>query len=202
MLNWRCEMTNILERPFIVEDLKQFLYCKRIVFYERCMPGVRPRTFSMDAGKEDHEETRHNAHRRTFAQMGLEKGEREFDVDLTDTLLNLRGKLDEVVTTESGEVFPVEYKGTEKVADNHRLQVVAYAVLLESARGKPVTRGYIYLTPLRKAKKLTITPEDKANMRGVLTELGRMVAQEIMPPPTPVRSRCMGCEFRRFCNDV
>jgi CRISPR-associated exonuclease Cas4 len=195
-------MTNNLERLFIVEDLKQFLYCKRIVFYERCMPGVRPRTFSMDAGKEDHDETRHNAHRRTFAQMGLEKGEREFDVDLTDATLKLRGRLDEVVTTESGEVFPVEYKGTEKVADNHRLQVIAYATLLEAVRGKPVTRGYIYLTPLRKAKKLSITPEDKTRMRDLLTELEQMVVGEIMPPPTSVRSRCLGCEFRRFCNDV
>jgi len=156
----------------------------------------------MDAGKEDHEETRNNAHRRTFVQMGLEKGVREFDVDLTATELNLRGKLDEVVTTDTGAIFPVEYKGTDKVADNHRLQVIAYAMLLESVRGKPVTRGYIYLTPLRKARKLTITPEDKARVRDLLTELRQMVEGEIMPPPTAIRSRCMGCEFRRFCNDV
>lgn len=190
------------ERPFIVEDLKQFLYCPRIMFYERCMPGVRPRTFSMDAGHEDHLEARQNAQRRTFVQMGVENGRREFDIDIIDTDLNLHGKLDEVVMTETGELFPVEYKGTRKVADNHRLQVVAYAVLLERARGVEVKRAYVYLIPMRKARLLKINPEDKQQLYETLDVMTAIVMAEEMPPPTPVRSRCQGCEFRRFCNDV
>lgn len=190
------------DHPFIVENLKQYLYCPRIVYYERCMPGVRPVTFSMEAGHEDHEEARHNARRRTYAQMGLEQGERAFDVDIIDPELNLHGRLDEVVTTDTGELIPVEYKGARKVADNHRLQLVTYAILLERARGVEVTRGYIYLIPLRKARLLTIKPEDKQAVHALLDEMSGMVHNEIMPPPTTVPARCEGCEFRRFCNDV
>lgn len=190
------------ERPFIVENLKQFVYCRRIVFYERCMPGVRPRTFSLNAGHEDHIEAKRNAKRRSFSQMGFEQGQREFDVEIFDESLNLHGKLDEVVTTNGGEVFPVEYKSSAKVSDNHRLQVFAYALLLEAARQVKVEHAYIYLIPLRKARIMPITPEDKLRVRDMLAELSDMVTKESMPTPTLVRSRCQGCEFRRFCNDV
>jgi CRISPR-associated exonuclease Cas4 len=195
-------MMNNPEKPFIVEDLKQYLYCPRIVFYAHCMPGIRPRTFSMDAGHDDHQEARHNARRRTFTQMGVENGQREFDVDIVNAELNLHGRLDEVVTTDTGEVFPVDYKATDKVADNHRMQLAAYATLLEADRHVTVNRGYIYLIPLRKARLIKIGHEDKQTVFELLETMTAMVAEEVMPPPTSIRSRCHGCEFRRFCNDV
>jgi CRISPR-associated exonuclease Cas4 len=195
-------MTNRNEKPLIVENLKQFVFCPRIVFYERCMPGVRPVTFAMQDGHDEHEDTRENAKRRTFTQMGLEKGEREFDLDIVDEGLNLRGKLDEVIISPQGDVIPVDYKASEKVRDGHRMQLAAYAVLLENARGVQVTRGYIYLIPLRKARKLTIGDEEKGQIRLMLKKIEQMVRQEEMPPPTTERARCVGCEFRRFCNDV
>lgn len=190
------------EHPYIVENLKQFVYCRRIPFYERCMPHVRPRTYSMDAGHEDHLEARHNARRRSFSQMGFESGRREFDVEIVSESLNLHGKLDEIVTTDSGEIIPVEYKGSRKVSDNHRLQAVAYALLLETERQVTIDRAYIYLIPLRKSMIINITTADKQHVREMLAELDEMVRKESMPAPTFVRSRCQGCEFRRFCNDV
>ena len=33
-----------------VIDLKQYEYCPRIVYYEYCLPGVRPTTYKMAAG--------------------------------------------------------------------------------------------------------------------------------------------------------
>jgi len=195
-------MTDSLERLFIVEDLKQYGYCPRIVFYTRCMPGIRPRTFSMEAGRDDHDEARRSARRRTFVQMGLESGRREFDVDIVCPALNLRGKLDEVVTADSGEVIPVDYKAAGKAAENHRLQLAAYALLLEADRRTTVHRGYIYLIPTRQARLVKLRPADKQTVRQLLAEMSQIVDAEAMPPPTPVRARCAGCEFRRFCNDV
>ena len=195
-------MNNNGERPFLVEDLKQYLYCPRIVFFERCMPGIRPRTFAMDVGHEDHLEAQHNARRRSLATLNITEGERTFNVDIVDAELNLHGKLDEVVTTREGELIPVEYKSGLKLAENHRVQVAAYALLLERARLVEVTRAFVYLIPKRKMQSLKVTAEDKARVQTLLATLSRMVATEDMPAPTPERSRCAGCEFRRFCNDV
>lgn len=190
------------ERPLRVEDLKQYLYCARIVFFERCMPGIRPRTYAMDVGHEDHEEAQRNARRRSLAALNISDGERLFNVDIVDNELRLHGKLDEVVRTPEGEMIPVEYKSARKLVETHRMQVAAYALLLESAWSVEVTRGYVYLMPLRKIRSVKITGEDKQRVLDTLAALSRMVATENMPAPTPERARCAGCEFRRFCNDV
>lgn len=195
-------MTNSDDRPFLVEDLKQYLYCPRIVFFERCTPGIRPRTYAMDVGHEDHLEAQHNARRRSLAALNIAEGERTFNVDIIDVVLNLHGRLDEVVTTPDGEKIPVEYKSARKLALNHRIQIAAYALLLERAAGVAVTRAFVYLMPLRKMQSVKVTDEDKARVQELLAALSSMVTAENMPLPTTERARCVGCEFRRFCNDV
>lgn len=191
-----------LEKPFIVENLKQYHYCPRIVFFDKCMPGVRPQTIHMVVGREDHEAARRNAQRRSFVPMGLANGQRAFDVDLIDPTINLRGRLDEIITTEAGEMIPVEYKATRQVSNNHHRQVAAYAVLIERVFQVHVTRGFVYLIPLRKVRPVNIQPEDKQQVLASLEAMANMVHHEIIPPPTEVRARCVNCEFRRFCNDV
>lgn len=190
------------ERPFIVEDLKQALYCRRIVFYERCTPGVRPRTYQMDVGHQDHIDARQNARRRSLSGLNIAVKQRSFDVDVIDAELALRGRLDEVVVSADGEVIPVEYKTARKLAANHRLQIAAYALLLERAYDVPVSRALVYFIPMRKTQIISIAEADKRQVETVLLEIRAMVMGEHMPDPTPERSRCTGCEFRRFCNDV
>lgn len=190
------------ERPLLVEDLKQYLFCPRIVFFERCMPGIRPRTHAMDIGHEDHAEAQHNARRRSLSALKITTGERSFNVDIIDSELNLHGKLDEVVTTPDGGQIPVEYKSTRKLADNYRVQIAAYALLLERAASIEVTCAYVYLMPLRKTRSVKVTIEDKKNVRELIAAINRMITSENMPVATIERARCAGCEFRRFCNDV
>lgn len=191
-----------LESPFIVENIKQFLYCPRIVFFERCLPGIRPRTFAMDAGHEDHIEARRNALRRLMPDREFDGAQRTFDIDIIDPAINLRGRLDEVIVTRQGETIPVEYKAARKITPAHRIQVTAYALLLERQSGKAVSQAYIYLIPTRKTHLLPITLEDRAVVEQILMSLQTMIAHEHMPEPTAIRARCSVCEFRRFCNDV
>jgi CRISPR-associated exonuclease Cas4 len=194
--------TDDIERFITVEDLKQHVYCPRITWFARCLHRLRPHTYSMKAGAEDHEEARLNARRRSLSALGVEEGTRAFDVHVIDHELKLNGKLDEVVTSASGEIIPVEYKSTRNLADHHRVQAAAYALLLERTRRVVVSRAYIYFIPLRKMRALTITPEDKAQVLEVLGRVKAMNAAEMLPDPTPERGRCTACEFRRFCNDV
>ena len=118
-----------------VTDLKQFSYCGRAVYDERCLPHIRPRTFKMDAGRDEHKLEQKRATRRTLRKYAVAEGKRTFDVVLTDPALGLTGMLDEVVTSATGEQFPVDYKLANQVSDNHRLQLAAYAHLLEQQSG-------------------------------------------------------------------
>lgn len=185
-----------------VTDIKQFDYCARVIFFEQCLPHIRPRTYKMDVGRDEHENERKRAARRTLTGYGEIDGQRQFDVKLASASLGLTGEVDEVVITTTGAVFPVDYKLAKHARRNYKLQLTAYALLLEDAEGVTISHGYLYLIPVRKLVKVTITPKLRAAVIMCVEDAHAMLAEEQMPPPTSVRTRCPACEFRRFCNDV
>jgi CRISPR-associated exonuclease Cas4 len=111
--------------------LKEYTFCPRVLYYENCLPDLQPSTFKMQAGVMAHEREREKAARRTLKAYHLPAGERHFDVAVRDDDLGLTGEIDEVVVTESG-VYIVDYKLAWKIGVNFKLQVAAYALLLES----------------------------------------------------------------------
>mgnify|MGYP005867528931 CR=1 FL=1 len=187
---------------FRVTDLKQFVYCARIVYYTYCLPLLRPVTFKMVAGVEAHDRAEGLEQRRSLRASGLTSGQRYFDVALESEALGLRGKVDMVVR-EDGEVIPVEYKDSPgRMGRNLELQLAAYGLMLEEMGWGRVGRGFLYFIPTRRAREVRLTEEMKGEVRAMCLAMGEMVEREHMPPPTPYRARCRACEFRRFCNDI
>ncbi len=185
-----------------VTDLKQWLYCPRIAYYQRCLPGVRPTTYRMEAAREAHADEADRERRRSLRTYGLAAGERQFDLLVASETLGLRGKIDLVVRRED-EVIPIEYKDADGRAGRHLLvQLAAYGLLLEEASGLVARRGFLYFIPRRRAASVRLTADLKEAARQAVRAIQAMVAREALPEPTPVRHRCVACEFRRFCNDV
>lgn len=187
---------------FTVTDVKQFVYCGRVIYYERCLPHVRPRTYKMDAGRDEHTDEQKRAARRNFSKHAIGAAERRFDVAVTNEALKLTGLIDEVVYTPDGEIFPVDYKLAKKVSPNHKLQLAAYAMLLDAGAARLVTRSFLYLIPLRQMVEIPITAAMRQQVYMLLQQLQETVLQERMPARAPNPNNCIGCEFRRFCNDV
>lgn len=185
-----------------VNDLKQYAYCPRIVFYQYAMPVEKKPTRKMELGKREEERIDRLERRRKLREYRLDEGERRFHVSLNSARLGLSGKVDLVIDSPEG-LFPVDFKLTTRGSyRNHILQLCGYSLLLEDCYGRPVDRGFIYLIPKQDAIVVKITPELKAEAMDVVERIRRMVAREEIPPPTPVRSRCVDCEFRNFCGDV
>jgi len=128
-------------------------------------------------------------------------GERIFDVAVQAPMLGLSGHIDEVVDT-GAELIPVDYKLANKAAFHFKVQLAAYALLLEETQIVIVRRGFLYLIPLRRAQEVRITPKLRRSVREALDAMYLIRATEGMPGPTEWRRRCSDCEFRRFCNDV
>jgi len=193
---------------FEVTDLKQWTYCPRVLYYRYCLPEIRPVTDLMAAGIRSHADEVGREERRSLRTYGLTLGERAFDVPLRSAALGLRGRLDLAVavpdrTAADAEAIVVEYKDSEQPAGPHfKLQLAAYALLLEEAWGLPVRRGFIYAIPLRQAEIVGITPALRRKVREALAAMRAMVAGERMPDAPSNRRPCVSCEFRRFCNDV
>lgn len=190
-----------------VTDLKQFAYCPRIPYYHYCLPEVRPTTYKMDAGIRAQDRAEERERRRSLRAYGLTEGERHFNVSITSGQLGVSGQIDLVIKhAVNGEdrLVPVDYKLSRRDPGRHfKLQLACYALLLEEVWELPVEDGFLYLIPARRAVRVPITTRLRNDVRRQLAEIRALVLAERMPPVPPrQRSRCVDCEFRRFCNDV
>ncbi len=185
-----------------VTDLKQYDFCARVFFYEHCLPQFRPRTYKMDAGLEAHERESKLETRRTLGRFGLSEGKRLFDVRLQSSKLNIHGTIDEVIVASPSEVYPVDYKLARQTSHHYRLQLTAYALMLEEMYETEVNLGYLYLIPARRVEKISITTSLRAQLHNAIQEMRNIILYEHMPPATKQHRKCVSCEFRRICNDV
>ncbi|MCP4418049.1 MAG: CRISPR-associated protein Cas4 [Chloroflexi bacterium] len=189
--------------PFRVIDLKQWVYCPRVFYYHACLPDVRPTTFKMEAGVEAGQQEEEREVRRSLQRYGLHAGRRAFNVSVVSPRWGLRGLVDMVVWPEGeAEIIPVDYKLSRKIGPHFKLQLMAYGLMLEETTGLPARRGFLYLIPHRKAEPVSFNRQMRRKLEIVLGDMERVRASEQMPAPTTHRSKCVTCEFRRFCNDV
>jgi CRISPR-associated exonuclease Cas4 len=196
-------VTLSIETPFRVTDLKQWAYCGRILYYALCMPEVRPVTYKMEHGIQAGREEAGREVRRSLQRYGVEGGRRQFNVKLESARLGLRGEADLVIwQDERQEAIPVDFKYSDIPGEHFKLQLAAYALLLEENYGVMVKKGFLYLIPKRQAEAVKIDGRLRSKLFGTLEAMQRMLLHEAMPPATKNRGRCAGCEFRRFCNDV
>ena len=93
-------------------DLRQYVYCPRIVYFRYCVPVRPPPTYKMVEGKLQHEQVEELEHRRSLRAYGLSDGERVFGVRLRSDRLGISGVLDLVIVRRY-EVIPVEFKHAE-----------------------------------------------------------------------------------------
>lgn len=185
-----------------VSDVKQYVYCPRIVHYRYYLPLRRPTTYKMQEGKLQHVKVADLEERRTLRAYGLTEGQREFNVHLRSERLGLSGIIDMAILTGQ-EVIPVEHKNSfAQPGLNHKYQLVAYAMLCEEHWPRPARRGFVYLIPLKQAVEVPVTPAGRTFVRKALEEMRSMIVAERMPDPTQHRGRCVECEFRNFCNDI
>ena len=196
-----------MEEPpfaFQVTDLKQYVYCPRVLYYQTVLPQVRPITHKMEVGAAAHQAVSEQEKRRSLRTYGLEGGERFFNVPVYNAGLLLSGEIDLVIQT-AVELIPVDYKNAKQVGKHHKLQLMAYGRLLELADPKEerlVKRGFIYLIPRRQAIEVRFTPALRKQLEVALGEMRQIAQRERMPATAVSPAQCVDCEFRRFCNDI
>src|SRR5262245_43547388 len=185
------------ELLFEVTDLKQWTYCPRVLYYRYCLPEIRPITDLIAAGIASHRDEAGREERRSLRAYGLEHGERAFDIPLRSAGVGLRGRLDLAIAVPDREArgaaaILVEDKDSEKPAGPHfKLQLAAYALLLEEAWGLPVRRGFIYSIPLREAEIISITPALRQKVRQAVDAMRTAIAGERMPEAPTSRRPCV-----------
>jgi len=190
------------EPGLTVTDLKQWAYCPRIPFYRYVLPVDVVRTHKMERGRTAQPVIEALERRRRLREYGLSRGKRLFGVWLRSETLGLAGKVDLLIETDSA-CFPVDFKDTEGgVRRNHRAQIAAYALLVEESFGKPVPEGFVYLIPTDEVVRVPVTMEERQYVHEMIAAIRRMIHAEAIPDPTPIRRRCVACEYQNYCADI
>jgi CRISPR-associated exonuclease Cas4 len=155
----------------------------------------------MREGHKAHEDEEDRERRRSLRPYRLTEGERHYGVRLEDSTLGLRAMLDMLVIT-ADEVIPIEHKlSNGPLAETHRVQLMAYALLASATYGLPARRGFVYWIPQRRASAVQFTSELAEHTRTLVRAVQEVRHSEALPSATSVVARCGDCEFRRFCGD-
>jgi len=185
-----------------VTDIKQYIYCQRIIYFTYCMPVEVTKTYKMKFGKEEHDRAEELEKRRTLQRYGLEDGEKRYSVRLDSKRLGLRGKLDLLVVNKK-EYVPIELKYSSREPGlHHKYQLTAYVLLVEEEFKTSVRRGIIHLIPSKESFEVKITPNLRRKAKGLIEEIRELVTLERMPDPVRERGKCKDCEYQNFCGDV
>ena len=192
-------MTSI---EFRVTDLKQFVYCPRIPFYQHVMGFHGKPTYKMEQGKTAQEAIESLEKRRRVREYGLDEVLRHFGMSLFSAALGISGKLDLLIETETA-CYPVDFKYTTgRPHRNHQLQLAGYSLLVAEHFSKPVPAGFIFIITDDLVFRFEMTRALLDEARTALLSMQHTIETEQFPDPTPVRARCTDCEYRNFCGDV
>lgn len=185
-----------------VTELRQWAYCRRVVYYHQIMPGAGRSTYKMQEGERAQEMVESLEMRRTLREYGMEGAERQFGVWLSDEEVGLSGKIDLLVKGERATAV-VDFKLTSgDVGENHRMQLGGYAALVEGALGLRVERAFIYRIPDNRVFAVPIEIELRERVASAVQAIRRLRDTEELPGATEVRSRCVECEYANYCGDI
>ncbi|NLW16854.1 MAG: CRISPR-associated protein Cas4 [Firmicutes bacterium] len=185
-------------------DIRQYLYCPRIIYFTYVQPVRKLPTLKMRAGAEVHQLEAKAVARGRRSQRELPKGIVRNNVSLYSRSLGLSGKLDRLIICPDGKLAPVELKPSPILETRHQYQLVAYAMMVEEEYKGQVEEAYIYSLSTRQVLPVTVSTEKKKYVKDCLSRIRRIIQSEHFPPATAGRrgAKCRDCEYRRYCGGV
>src|ERR1700689_3176722 len=167
-----------------VTDLKQWVYCQRIVYYRWVMPAVGKPTYKMKEARAAEDLIEGLEVRRSLKEYGLEGAQRRFNVWMSDPAIGLSGKVDLLLESEA-QVAVVDFKLTAgEAGENHRMRLAGYSLLAGGATGRPAATAFLMRIPDCRVFPVAITEELRHSVLTAIKQIREMAATQICPEPT------------------
>jgi CRISPR-associated exonuclease Cas4 len=200
-------ISDIAESFVSVTDIKQYIYCPRIVYFDRVLHATPIFGSQQEDSKELHEDYVKKELRRKDAiyySPEFVGAEKLLFNSLSSSSLGLQGSVDCIIKAVNGEYFPVEYKimssDKGRIHMQHKYQLVGYALLIEDSFGTLVRRGFVNYIPETLILQLEITLTMKSYVKRVLGHIKRIIKEEELPPIRVAKQKCTGgCGHKQTC---
>jgi len=115
--------------------------------------------------------------------------------------LGLTGKIDKLEEDSEGNIFPVELKTglfSNGIRKHEKLQVAAYALLLEDERGVKIPLGFLEYYQVKQRIPFLIKDEDKAEVLDILSKVKDLFETE-KEPKKERKNFCNRCGYYEIC---
>lgn len=200
-------ISDIAEPLVSVTDVKHYIYCPRLVYFDRVLHTKPIFGSQQEESQELHMEyVRKELRRKDAVYYSPEfvGAKKLLFVPLVSKTLQLQGVVDCIIRTAKGEYVPVEYKNMNsskgRVYGDHKYQLVAYALLVEENFNTVVKRGFVSYIPEQLILKLDITPTMKSYVKRVIGYIKRIIREEKLPPIKVAIQKCQGgCGHKQVC---
>ena len=162
--------------PLRVISLHDLNYCRRL-FYLAEVEGLQAPNAAVYAGRELH------------ASLAVDEDGERTQLELADPKLGPIGKVD-AIRHRDGGLVPYEHKRGKARRDgkipeawpSDRLQVVAYAALIESATGQVVPEGRVRYHADNVTVRVPIDAAAREELTGAIATARRLRESDVRPP--------------------
>lgn len=177
---------------FTCEDIRQYYYCPRIIYFRYVLKARVSETYKMRKGSETHEKIKI-------------KGNIKRNIYISSEDLSLIGIIDalEYIDTNTVDIIEIKQgKLKRKMHDSHKAQLAAQAILVEKELGLKVRKIKVLDATTRKTQEVHIVEYHREMARKAIEEMKKIVISEELPEPTSISGKCIDCEYRAYCDDV
>lgn len=177
-----------------VSALHALAYCPRLFYLEEV-----EELYTQDAAV--------FAGRRLHVELEQQEDAEWQDLYLESDDLGLRGRVD-ALRTRSGQLIPYEHKrgrahrdeaNQPQPWDSDRLQILAYAYLIESALGTPVAEGRVRYHADNVVVHVPLTDAGRAEVRQAIAAARALRQSDLRPPVTVNERLCARCSLAPVC---
>ena len=183
-----------------VNLIRQWCYCPRVVYYMELTGIPIQKPAWVKQGTEFHKLEKKLWQRRNLSRFKLNTGKIYHNLNLRSDEFALHGIVDMAIET-SDAVYAVEFKLSAKDKKRKdKLQLTAYAMLLEKHFSKPSPVGFL----AGKGKvlhKIDIDKRSRQNVMETADSIRKMLDKGAKPESSATTVQCCNCEYINFCND-
>lgn len=124
---------------------------------------------------------------------------------VTSESLDLSGKIDRIEIYE-GSLVPVELKSgsppKEGAWESHKVQLAAYALLLEDLFNTSIPEGFVYYVDSGKRVSVFINPFLKDQVRSLVVQVRSLLSSKVPPVIAENKNKCSSCSLREKCHGL
>lgn len=184
---------------FSPEDIRQFVYCPRIIYFRYVLRARVMGTIKMKRGSRRHSKWKEKQIRRG------ENTDTYYGIFLENAGLGLFGLID-AIDYDGKVARPIELKtgkhSPSTVPQHHRGQIVAECVLVESCLQTTVDEGVVLYESSGNEVAIEMTDARRVWLLKTLEKMRQIVTEELIPSPLESSPKCTDCEYWAVCRAI